>query len=339
MDAFFYASASLAVVLATYLASSSGPPRLSRRLLSAAFLVIATLNILTLLQFDSLDHPVIVLRPGIAAALPVLLYLHIAVTSRPHQNLIYVDALHFIGPLCAIALRVQPNRGVLLDILIVFLSLFYLALIARDSRRGSRNIANLGAQFSLLFDRWRRLVMLFLIVVIMIDALIIYSAADDAGMSPPRWGFGLAGLLLVLGFSYLLVSGLHRKGPLAWVSGRFRPYAPERKRLIKRLESELLASGVFLDPNLTLQQFARRLGLQSREVSAAINDERDRNFNQWLNGFRVKEAKKMLRNEPNRSITEIMLASGFQTKSTFNAAFRASCGASPTEWRAKQLPP
>ena len=130
--------------------------------------------------------------------------------------------------------------GGLLDGLIILLNFLYLMLIAWGSRRGARNIAHLGGKLSLLLDRWRRLVMLFLITIILIDLLIIFSMGEETGASLSPWVFGLVGLLLSLGFTFLLVTGLHRRGPLAWVSSRFRPYEPESDRLIERLESELL---------------------------------------------------------------------------------------------------
>lgn len=336
MNTFLHASASLAIVLGLYLASSSGSPASSRRLLAAAFLTIAVLNLLTLLQFDIPDHPVLLLRPGLAAALPVLLYLHVALAVRTEQSLKLKDGLHVIGPCIAIAVRLSPESGSLLDGLIVLIHLFYLALIAWNSRPDTHNVAHLGGQLSLLLDRWRRLVMLFLVTVVLIDLLIILSLGDDVSVSPSPWIFGLAGLLLSLGFTYLLVTGMHRKGPLAWVSGRFRPYRPERDLLIESLESELLKSGMYLDPNLTLQRFARRVGRQARDVSAAINDSRNCNYNQWLNGYRIREAERILLKDPNRSVTDVMYAAGFQNKSTFNATFRAINGESPTQWRERQ---
>ncbi len=336
MNIFLHASASLAIVLGLYLGSSSGPPAASRRLLAAAFLTIAVLNLLTLLQFNTPEHPMLLLRPGLAAALPALLYLHVAVAVREDQRLQLRDALHITGPCIAIALRMSPNMGDLLDALIVLLNIIYLALIARDSRQGTGSRARPGGQLLLMLDRWRRLVMLFLITIILMDLLIVFSINDDVGVSAAPGVFGLVGLLLALGFTYLLVTGMHRRGPLAWVSSRIRPYEPESERLIERLESELLQSGMYLDPNLTLQRFARRVGVQTRDVSAAINDSRHSNYNQWLNGFRIREAERMLLNEPGRSVTDVMLAAGFQNKSTFNAAFRAVNGQSPTEWRRQQ---
>lgn len=336
MNTLLHASASLAIVLGLYLASGSGPPATSRRLLASAFLTIAALNLLTTLQFNVPAQPLLLLRPGLAVALPALLYLHVAVAGRPGQGLRPSDVLHIIGPCVAIALRQMPNMSGLLDVTIVLMNLFYLGLIGWVSRSTAGTMAHLGRKLTRLLDPWRRLVMLFLVTVIMIDLLIIYAYGIDGGVALSRWVFGLAGLLLTLGFTYLLLTGMHRRGPLAWVSSANRPYDPEADQLIERLESELLLGNMYLDPNLTLHRFARRVGLPMRDVSTAINECRNSNYNQWLNSFRIREAERILRAEPHRSMTDVMLASGFQNKSTFNAAFRSVNGGSPTEWRKKQ---
>ena len=177
------------------------------------------------------------------------------------------------------------------------------------------------------------MVLLFLAIGVLLDVLIVLELGNgDVAFSHP-WVFALVGILLVLGFSFLLVTSLHRKGPLAWVSNRYRQHNPQHDALIARLEDELLASRIFLDPNLTLQRFARRVGMPSRDVSAAINDNRNCNYNQWLNRFRIEEAQRMMRDNPEQGVTDILYSSGFQNKSTFNAAFRAITGESPSAWR------
>jgi len=333
MNALLYASASLAIVLAIYLASASSVPKTSRRLLSASMLTSAALNLLVVLQFSGSDNTILLIRPGLAVAFPALLFLHIATAIRTDQKLQLVDAFHILGPLAAIAVRMVPYSGSVLDVLIFLLHLFYLGLIAWVTRDGASSFANLGAPLSLLLDRWRRLVLLFLTVTVLLDILISLELRNNDGVFAHSWVFALAVILLVLGFSSLLVASLHRKGPLSWVSNRHRQPNPEYEALILRLEDELLADRMFLDPNLSLRRFARHTGIPARDVSAAINDKRNCNYNQWLNRFRIEEAQQMMRDDPERGVTEVIYSSGFQNKSTFNAAFRAITGQSPSAWR------
>lgn len=333
MDAFLYASASLAFVLAIFLATGSGMMKTSRRLLSASMFTISALNLLTLLQISDPDRAVLLLKPGLAVVFPALLFLHIVTVVRADQNLHLADAIHIIGPLAAIALRLDPGSGPALDMVILVLHLFYIGLIAWVTRRGENSFANLGKQLSVLLDRWRRLILLFLAVGLLLDTWIALQAGNNDGPLSHPWVFALVGILLALGFSFLLITSLHRKGPLIWVDNRHRQYNPEYEDLIKQLEDELHTDRKFLDPNLTLRRFARRVGLPERDVSAAINGNRNCNYNQWLNRFRIEEAQRIMRANPEQTITDVMYSSGFQNKSTFNAAFRAIAGESPSVWR------
>ncbi len=336
MNAFLYVSASLAFVLAIYFATGSGTAKTSRRLLAAAMLTLTVLNLLVLLQISQPGRAILLIKPGLAAAFPALLFLHIATLVRADQRLRAGDVIHLLGPLVAIVVRMVPGSGWALDVLLFVLHLFYVGLIAWVTRRGASSFASLGASLSILLDRWRRLVLLFLGFGILLDSLIALAAGGDEGTFSHPWVFSLVGILLALGFAVLLVTSLHRVGPLAWVGSRSRQYNPGHEALIQRLEDALLKDRKFLDPNLTLRRFASSVGLPAREVSVAINDNRKCNYNQWLNKFRVAEAQRMMRSDPERSITDIMYSSGFQNKSTFNATFRSIVGVSPSAWR-KQL--
>ena len=333
MNAFLYVSAGLAMVLAVYLATGTGLPRTSRRLLSAGMLTLALLNLLTLLAFGDPQNPALAARPALAVALPALLYLHLATAMRARQALQPLDVIHIVGPLAVTAVRLMPLPGPWLDLAILLPSLCYLGLIAWGARPGDKGFTSLRPPLGSLLDRWRRLVVLFLVFVLSFDILLMFDMGSEVETLPQAWMFGVAGLLLTLGFAYLLVASLHRTGPLMWASSHQRHQNPAHETLIASLEKQLVASNAFLDPNLTLQRFARKVGVPPREVSAAINDCRNHNYNQWLNTFRIKEAQRRLRENPGQSITEVMYASGFQNKSTFNAAFSAVCGESPSAWR------
>ena len=333
MNAFLYVSAGLATVLAVYLATGAALPRTSRRLLSAGMLTLALLNLLTVLAFGDPQNPVLLARPALAVALPALLYLHLATAMRGRQALQPADGIHIVCPLAVTAVRLMPVPGPWIDLAIVLPNLFYLGLIAWGARSGDDGFTSLRPALGSLLKSWRRLVILFLTVVLSFDILLMFGIGSDDGNSPQPWIFGVAGLLLTLGLTCLLVASLHRTGPLMWASSHQRHQNPEREILIAHLEKQLVASKAFLDPNMTLQRFARRVGVPAREVSAAINDCRNHNYNQWLNTFRIKEAQRRLRENPEESITEVMYASGFQNKSTFNTAFSAFCGESPSAWR------
>lgn len=99
-----------------------------------------------------------------------------------------------------------------------------------------------------------------------------------------------------------------------------------------RLEHQVRETQIYLDPELTLSLLARKAGIPARQVSAAINSVAQCNLSQWINGFRIERARELLRHTL-LPVTEIMLESGFMTKSNFNREFQRITGVSPTVFR------
>ena len=93
----------------------------------------------------------------------------------------------------------------------------------------------------------------------------------------------------------------------------------------------------FLDPALTIRTLARRMGIGQRELSALLNQQLGLHFFDFVNGYRVDKAAELLAEEAQRSTTvlEIAYQVGFNTKSSFNAAFSKLRGETPTQHRAR----
>jgi AraC-like DNA-binding protein len=96
------------------------------------------------------------------------------------------------------------------------------------------------------------------------------------------------------------------------------------KSLIKLMEKEK----PHLDPNMTLQKLSKRIGISKEELSRIINQELFINFNQFLNKYRIKEAKEKLKDtkENQYVILKIAYDVGFNSKSAFNTAFKKNTG-------------
>ena len=89
---------------------------------------------------------------------------------------------------------------------------------------------------------------------------------------------------------------------------------------------------LFRDPDLTLNRLARRAGIPARQISGAVNRVQGRNVSQMVNEYRIAEAKRLLR-ENDLAVTQVMLESGFQTKSNFNREFLRATGMTPSDYR------
>lgn len=92
---------------------------------------------------------------------------------------------------------------------------------------------------------------------------------------------------------------------------------------------------LYLRNNLTLATLANIVGIHSNHLSQAINQQRNRSFNHWLSGYRIQAAVDMLQTPSmlQRSILDIALSVGFNSKSVFYSAFKASMGVTPSQFR------
>lgn len=96
----------------------------------------------------------------------------------------------------------------------------------------------------------------------------------------------------------------------------------------------------FLDPNLTVSRLATMLHISPRHLSQVINESLQRNFFDFVNAYRIEEAKKALGDfsANRRNVLEIAYESGFNSKSVFNTAFKKFTGLTPTQYRRRQRP-
>jgi len=58
----------------------------------------------------------------------------------------------------------------------------------------------------------------------------------------------------------------------------------------------------------------------------------DTNFNDFVNGFRISCAKKMLSEQNNTKLNEVAIQAGFNSYSTFFRVFKEQTGVSPSEF-------
>jgi AraC-like DNA-binding protein len=87
---------------------------------------------------------------------------------------------------------------------------------------------------------------------------------------------------------------------------------------------------------LTIGQLAKELDIQEYKLRQMINSQLGyRNFSDFLNSYRIKETAERLRDETNKHlpILTIALDVGFRSLSSFNKAFKATFGQTPTEYR------
>ncbi|WP_164851383.1 helix-turn-helix transcriptional regulator [Larkinella soli] len=104
-----------------------------------------------------------------------------------------------------------------------------------------------------------------------------------------------------------------------------------QQALIQLMENQKL----FLEPEITLTQLASHLNAPAYHVSQVLNTVSGLTFYDFINHYRVEEAKRELTN-PRKShltILSIGLDAGFNSKASFNAVFKKVTGQTPSEYR------
>ncbi len=99
----------------------------------------------------------------------------------------------------------------------------------------------------------------------------------------------------------------------------------------------MLTDKAFADEDLTLKKLSDELGVSSHQLSQILNERLGKNFNTFINEFRIEEAKKLMVEEPDRSIMSISIAVGFNSYTTFCTTFSKIAGMSPRIYRKGEL--
>lgn len=109
----------------------------------------------------------------------------------------------------------------------------------------------------------------------------------------------------------------------------------EDSELLTLLKQHMIDNESFLNPSLSLNHLAQEVSLNPRELSKIINQGTNQSFFDFVNQYRVAYAKEQMANsqDPKQTILEVMYASGFNSKSSFNTAFKKHAATTPSAWK------
>jgi len=152
-------------------------------------------------------------------------------------------------------------------------------------------------------------------------------------------------IVLALATYYLAVAGYLRSRTIELTfDDRAEPADEPRRSLLsdgemERLKMRLLTvmseERPYLDPSLTLTDLTRAVGVNTTVLSHLINKGFDKNFNDFINEHRINEVKSKLRAADDETVLAIAFDSGFNSKATFNRAFKKFTGMTPREYQVK----
>ena len=153
-------------------------------------------------------------------------------------------------------------------------------------------------------------------------------------------------LVLALATYYLAVAGYLRSAPseLRFSLVAKTEKTQTRKAILSETEFQKLKTKLqnlmedekpFLNSQLTLGDLAKQLGVNSSVLSRIVNSGFEKNFNDFINEYRINEFKQKLRNgrDENLNLLGIAFDCGFNSKATFNRAFKKFANSSPKDFQ------
>ncbi len=111
----------------------------------------------------------------------------------------------------------------------------------------------------------------------------------------------------------------------------------QAKNLMKKIDAYLLRTELYVQSSLTIIDLAENLKIHPKHISTAINSVSNKNFNNYINHFRIQKAVKLLNNQESikYSMEGIGYKVGFNSKSAFYKAFKNETGTTPIKYTKK----
>ena len=110
-------------------------------------------------------------------------------------------------------------------------------------------------------------------------------------------------------------------------------------RLMEQITDQMEKKELFRKNGLTKEDLARAVSSNTRYVSDCINAMAGCSFIDYVNGYRIRYAQRLLYENPELRLSEISEESGFSSEVTFYRNFKARTGLTPGEWLTSQKTP
>jgi AraC-like DNA-binding protein/Tfp pilus assembly protein PilF len=99
--------------------------------------------------------------------------------------------------------------------------------------------------------------------------------------------------------------------------------------VLRRIESEKL----YLNPEFSMQVLSELVNRRQRYVSQALSEVGKTSFPNLVNNLRINEARRLIADNPNITVIEIMEKTGFGSRQNFNRSFKQATGFTPSEYQ------
>lgn len=195
---------------------------------------------------------------------------------------------------------------------------------------------------------WLRFTIIFFMVFMLLGAV-----SGLASITPwAKYYYLFLTVLLTIFFLYInrvLLKALHfpeifsgmsekeaasgERMPIKYASSTLQE--EEKLRIKESLLQYVQQHKPYLEPELSLDELANRLSVKPKILSQVINETLGKSFFDFINGYRIEEAMRLLTNpkDPKITVQEVLYDVGFNSKSSFNTLFKKQTGLTPSEFK------
>jgi AraC-like DNA-binding protein len=108
---------------------------------------------------------------------------------------------------------------------------------------------------------------------------------------------------------------------------------------VDRIQRFMSDKKPYLKSNITLNTLSQLIDIPARELTAILNGHFKMNFYEFINDYRIQEAKAIFSADKlnEMTITEVFTAAGFNSKSVFNTFFKKDTGMTPSEYKKNNI--
>lgn len=111
----------------------------------------------------------------------------------------------------------------------------------------------------------------------------------------------------------------------------------QAQALTSKLQKIILNEALYKNPDLKLNDLAKKINISSHQLSQLLNDNLGKSFAAYINEFRIDEACELIVNDKGIKLEAIGYEVGFNAKSTFYAAFKKHKQTTPTLYKEQLL--
>ena len=106
-----------------------------------------------------------------------------------------------------------------------------------------------------------------------------------------------------------------------------------KKAYLERLDEKMQIEKMYRNNELRISDLAEAMNMSVHHLSQLLNEEKEQNFFDFVNTFRVQEAKEIISQGEYRTLLEVAFAVGFNNKNSFNTAFKKYTKMTPSAYR------